>query len=100
MSEKYSKYRKKNIFSLKLDALMIRRVYDYNNAILEIHMSAGGTEAQDWTEMLQRLYARWINNKGFKFSVLDYNSDTEGDIKVRYVKSIDIRRKCFRFLKG
>lgn len=70
----------KEYLSLKLNTLMIGE-YDSNNAILEIHAGAGGTDAQDWTEMLQRLYTRWINSKGFSFSILDYNSDTEGGIK-------------------
>lgn len=87
----------KEYFSLKLDALMIGE-YDYNNAILEIHAGAGGTEAQDWTEMLQRLYTRWINNKGFKFSVLDYNSDTEGGIKSVTLKVFG--ENAYGFLKG
>ena len=70
----------KEYLSLKLNTLMVGE-YDSNNAILEIHAGAGGTDAQDWTEMLQRLYTRWINSKGFSFSILDYNSDTEGGIK-------------------
>lgn len=70
----------KRFLSLRLETLMCGE-YDNNDAILEIHAGAGGTEAQDWAEMLQRLYSRWILSKGFKFFVVDYNSDTEGGIK-------------------
>lgn len=70
----------KEYSTLKLKSLMVGE-FDFNNAILEIHSGAGGTDAQDWTEMLERLYTRWINNKGFKLTILDYNSDTEGGIK-------------------
>lgn len=87
----------KEYFSLKLNALMVGE-FDSNNAILEIHAGAGGTEAQDWTEMLQRLYTRWINNKGFKFEILDYNSDTEGGIKSVTLKVQG--ENAYGFLKG
>lgn len=75
----------KKYISLKLTSLMVGE-FDFNNAILEIHAGAGGTDAQDWTEMLQRLYTRWINNKGFKSTIIDYNSDTEGGIKSVTIK--------------
>ena len=60
--------------------------FDKNNAVLSIHAGAGGLEAQDWAEMLFRMYDRWIARKGFKREILYYNADTEGGIK-----SVDIR---------
>ena len=100
----YEKEALKNIYniekeylSLKLNTLMVGE-YDSNNAILEIHAGAGGTDAQDWTEMLQRLYTRWINSKGFSFSILDYNSDTEGGIKSVTLKVEG--KNAYGFLKG
>ena len=87
----------KEYFDLKLKTLMIGE-YDINNAILEIHAGAGGTEAQDWTEILQRLYTRWINNKGFKLTILNYNSDTEGGIKSVTLKIEG--ENAYSYLKG
>ena len=55
--------------------------YDKNNAILSIHSGAGGLEAQDWAEMLFRMYRRWSEAKGYEVIVLDLQSDTEGGIK-------------------
>ena len=55
--------------------------YDKNNAILAIHSGAGGLEAQDWAEMLLRLYRRWAEGKGFQVETLDILADTEGGIK-------------------
>ena len=46
--------------------------YDANNAILTLHAGAGGTEAQDWTSMLYRMYNRWAERHGYKVKVLDY----------------------------
>jgi len=55
--------------------------YDHNNAILEIHPGAGGTESQDWADMLYRMYQRYSVRKGFKIEVLDYQQGEEAGIK-------------------
>ncbi len=55
--------------------------YDVNNAILTFHAGAGGTEAQDWVEMLFRMYHRWGEQKGFKIKTLDYLPGEEAGIK-------------------
>ena len=54
---------------------------DANNAIVSIHPGAGGTESQDWAEMLLRMYKRWAERRGFKVDVLDYQSGEEAGIK-------------------
>ncbi len=55
--------------------------YDRNSAIIAIHAGAGGLEAQDWAEMLYRMYTRWAGDEGFKVEEIDRNSDTEGGLK-------------------
>lgn len=55
--------------------------YDRNNAILELHPGAGGTESQDFGEMLYRMYTRYIEQKGFSFEVIDYQNGDEAGIK-------------------
>ncbi len=55
--------------------------YDANNAILTFHAGAGGTEAQDWAEMLLRMYTRWAERHGFKVSVTDILDGDEAGIK-------------------
>lgn len=55
--------------------------FDKNNAILSIHAGAGGTEAQDWADMLYRMYSRWIESHGYNMTVLDILPDTEAGIK-------------------
>ncbi len=54
---------------------------DKRNAILSINAGAGGTEAQDWVEMLYRLYLRWCESKGFSLAVIDYVAGDEAGIK-------------------
>lgn len=55
--------------------------YDQNNAILTLHAGAGGTEAQDWAQMLLRMYTRWAEKRGYKIEVLDYLAGEEAGIK-------------------
>ena len=59
----------------------VRREFDANNAILSFHAGAGGTEAQDWVQMLYRMYARWSERHHFKVKVLDYLAGEEAGIK-------------------
>ncbi len=60
---------------------LLTEEYDENNAIVTIHPGTGGTDAQDWAEMLLRMYTRWAEAKGYKVKILDYQRDTEGGIK-------------------
>jgi peptide chain release factor 2 len=55
--------------------------YDRNNAIFTLHAGAGGTDAQDWTDMLLRMYTRWCEGKGFSIETLDYLPGDEAGIK-------------------
>ena len=70
----------KEISERRLAALLSGE-YDANNAILTFHAGAGGTEAQDWTEMLYRMYTRWAERHGFTYSILDYQDGEEAGIK-------------------
>ena len=64
----------------KID-IMLSGEYDGNNAIVSIHPGAGGTEAQDWAEMLYRMYTRFAERRRFKVKVLDYLDGDEAGIK-------------------
>ncbi len=61
--------------------LLLSQPYDRLNAILEIHPGAGGTESQDWAEMLLRMYRRWAEKRDFKVEVLDYLPGDEAGVK-------------------
>ncbi|MFD1429793.1 peptide chain release factor 2 [Lacticaseibacillus mingshuiensis] len=61
--------------------LLLSGPYDHNNAILEIHPGAGGTEAQDWGSMLLRMYQRWADQNGYSVEVADYLAGDEAGIK-------------------
>lgn len=61
--------------------MLLSEPYDKNNAILELHPGAGGTESQDWGSMLLRMYTRWAEKKGFKVETLDYLPGDEAGIK-------------------
>ena len=60
--------------------VLLSHPYDKNNAILELHPGAGGTESQDWASMLYRMYCRWAERKGYKVKILDYQEEKEGGI--------------------
>ena len=55
--------------------VLLSNDYDHSNAILEIHPGAGGTESQDWAQMLFRMYQRYAQKSGYSFEVLDYKED-------------------------
>ncbi|MEQ6359957.1 peptide chain release factor 2 [Thermoanaerobacter thermohydrosulfuricus] len=78
--DKEYKELKKKLEDLKIKTLL-NGPYDKNNAILSIHAGSGGTEAQDWAEMLLRMYTRWANDKGFEVETLDYLQGEEAGIK-------------------
>ena len=71
---------KKMLEELRLTTLLTGE-YDANNAILTFHAGAGGTEAQDWAEMLFRMYNRWGERHGFKVKTLDYLDGDEAGLK-------------------
>src|SRR3546814_4568099 len=54
---------------------------DANDTYLEIHAGAGGTESQDWAEMLKRMYQRWGERRGMKVEVVDYHAGEQAGIK-------------------
>lgn len=62
-------------------SVLLSGEFDQNNAILSFHAGAGGTEAQDWVQMLYRMYARWSERHHFKVKVLDYLAGEEAGIK-------------------
>ena len=61
--------------------LMLGSEQDLMNAIMTIHAGAGGTEAQDWAEMLLRMYLRWTERKGFSTTIIDYQPGDEAGVK-------------------
>ena len=78
--------------------ILLNGKYDKDNAVLEIHSGAGGTEACDWVEMLYRMYSRWCEKKGYKLEVIDEQPGTEAGLKsiVVIVKG----HNAFGYLKG
>ena len=64
----------------EIEALLSGEV-DANNAFVEIHPGAGGTEAQDWAQMLLRVYVRWANKRGMKVEILEEQSGDEAGLK-------------------
>ena len=62
-------------------SLLLSGEHDANNAILDIHPGAGGTESQDWGSMLFRMYQRWAEKSGYQVEILDYQSGDEAGIK-------------------
>ena len=71
---------KKEIERFDIETLLSEK-FDKNNAIISLHPGAGGTESQDWVEMLYRMYSRWANKNNFKIKELDYLEGEEAGIK-------------------
>jgi len=69
-----------DIASVEVAALLSGEM-DASNAIVSIHPGAGGTEAQDWAEMLMRMYLRWAEKRGYKTEILDYQAGEEAGVK-------------------
>ncbi len=69
-----------NINKFEIQTLLSGK-YDKNNAIITFHPGAGGTESQDWAEMLYRMYARWANKNGYNVKELEYLEGDEAGIK-------------------
>ena len=87
----------KEIDKLEITTLLSGK-YDINNAIITIHTGAGGTEAQDWAEMLYRMYTRWANANGYEVKELDYLDGEEAGLKsVTFLVSGDY---AYGYLKG
>ena len=86
-----------NIEKLEISTLLSGK-YDSNNAILTIHPGAGGTEAQDWAEMLYRMYTRWASQNGYDIKELDYLDGEEAGLKsVTFLVSGEY---AYGYLKG
>lgn len=87
----------KEVNELQLETLLSGK-YDKNNAILTLHPGAGGTESQDWAEMLYRMYTRWANKNGYEIKELDYLEGEEAGIKS--VTFEVIGENAYGYLKG
>ena len=75
-----TKNAEKNIAQFEVQTLLTGK-YDKNNAIITFHPGAGGTESQDWAEMLYRMYTRWANKNGYNVKELEYLEGDEAGIK-------------------
>ena len=87
-----------NEFSLFEIETLLTGTYDKNNVLLEFHAGAGGTEAQDWADMLFNMYLRYAENKGFKTEILDYQEGNEAGIKSASL--LISGENAFGYLKG
>ena len=87
----------KDVEKLEISTLLSGK-YDINNAIITLHPGAGGTEAQDWVEMLYRMYCRWASAHNYNIEALDYLQGDEAGIKsVTFLVSGDY---AYGYLKG
>ena len=77
-------------FESELEAMRLSTLlsgeYDANNVILSIHPGAGGTEAQDWAQMLYRMYTRWAERHGYTYTLMDWQDGEEAGIKSATIK--------------
>lgn len=94
---KNTKKLEKSLREFEIEILLSGK-YDSNNAIITLHPGAGGTEAQDWVEMLYRMYCRWANSKGFAVKELDYLEGEEAGIKS--VTALISGDNAYGYMKG
>ena len=87
----------KQIEKLEINTLLSGK-YDINNAIITLHPGAGGTEAQDWAEMLYRMYTRWAADNGYEVKELDFLEGEEAGIKS--VTALISGDYAYGYLKG
>ena len=97
---KSTKAIKSEIENLEIETLLSGK-YDINNAIVTIHPGAGGTESQDWAEMLYRMYTRWATGNGYSVQELDYLEGDEAGLKsVTFLISGDFAYGYMKAEKG
>ena len=94
---KSTSHLEKEVEKLQLETLLSGQ-YDKNNAILTLHPGAGGTESQDWAEMLYRMYTRWAVKNGYEVKELDYLEGEEAGIKS--VTFEIIGENAYGYMKG
>lgn len=87
----------KEVDKLEVETLLSGR-YDRNNAILTLHPGAGGTESQDWAEMLYRMYSKWASSNKYSIKELDYLEGDEAGIKS--VTFLISGENAYGYLKG
>ena len=87
----------KKLDKLELETLLSGK-YDANNAIITLHPGAGGTESQDWVQMLYRMYGKWASSNGFSMKELDYLEGDEAGIKS--VTALISGENAYGYLKG
>ena len=83
--------------SCRLETLLTGK-YDKNNALMGFQAGAGGTEAQDWCQMLYRMYTRWAERHGFTYKILDYQEGDEAGLKSASIMIEGVN--AYGFLKG
>lgn len=94
---KSTKKLEKEINELEVKTLLSGK-YDQNNAILTLHPGAGGTESQDWVQMLYRMYSKWASNNNYTVKELDY---LEGDeVGIKSVTFLISGEYAYGYLKG
>lgn len=94
--------RKVKLLKKKVDKVEIKSLLtgenDDNNAYLEIHPGAGGTESHDWASILYRMYKKWVDNNDYKMEVVDYQAGDEAGIKSVTIKVIG--KYAYGYLKS
>lgn len=94
---KYLNKAEARIDNFKISTLL-QGEFDKLNAYMSIHSGAGGLEAQDWADMLKRMYLRWLQKSDFKCEILEENRDSAGGIKSCYLKIIG--KNAYGYLKS